>query len=338
MKNKWYILLFIVIIAISLFAFQYVAELLSDAPRSLSLETQYLLNLPACIFVGIVDFLIIVIVHKKLDNINNTMRIFIDLLLASVWVSGFGIAANYILSIILEEPWPEDYALLKMSLPVVLWNSMIVLLIEIFFYQQSQMEAEKKLAIIEKEKIQYQYETLKAQINPHFLFNSLNTLISEIEYNPENAVVFTQKLSDVYRYILKSQEQGLVTLRDELEFLDSYIYLHQVRLGKCIQLENKMTPTLLNKKIPSLTLQLLIENVIKHNIINMENPMVIHLDYSDKDQTLSVRNKIKLKKDVAKSGMGLKNLSARYLLICNLHITIIDDSEYFTVKIPLLNE
>ena len=76
-----------------------------------------------------------------------------------------------------------------------------------------------------------------------------------------------------------------------------------------------MTPTLLNKKIPSLTLQLLIENVIKHNIINMENPMVIHLDYSDKDQTLSVRNKIKLKKDVAKSGMGLKNLSARYLLI-----------------------
>lgn len=148
----------------------------------------------------------------------------------------------------------------------------------------------------------------------------------------------TRIVSPPLRYILKSQEQGLVTLRDELEFLDSYIYLHQVRLGKCIQLENKMTPTLLNKKIPSLTLQLLIENVIKHNIINMENPMVIHLDYSDKDQTLSVRNKIKLKKDVAKSGMGLKNLSARYLLICNLHITIIDDSEYFTVKIPLLNE
>ena len=160
--------------------------------------------------------------------------------------------------------------------------------------------------ILEESSIKAQYTALQNQLNPHFLFNSLNTLISEIEYNPENAVVFTQKLSDVYRYILKSQEQGLVTLRDELEFLDSYIYLHQVRLGKCIQLENKMTPTLLNKKIPSLTLQLLIENVIKHNIINMENPMVIHLDYSDKDQTLSVRNKIKLKKDVAKSGMGLK--------------------------------
>ena len=76
----------------------------------------------------------------------------------------------------------------------------------------------------------------------------MNTLISEIEYNPENAVVFTQKLSDVYRYILKSQEQGLVTLRNELEFLDSYIYLHQVRLGKCIQLENKIPPHVIEQE------------------------------------------------------------------------------------------
>ena len=160
---------------------------------------------------------------------------------------------------------------------------------------------------LEESSIKAQYTALQNQLI-HILFNSLNTLISEIEYNPENAVVFTQKLSDVYRYILKSQEQGLVTLRNELEFLDSYIYLHQVRLGKCIQLENKIPPTLLNKKIPSLTLQLLIENVIKHNIINMENPMVIHLDYSDKDQTLSVRNKIKLKKECCKIRNGTEEL------------------------------
>lgn len=152
MKNKWYILLFVLLIAVSLFAFQYVAELLSDAPRSLSLETQYLLNLPACILVGVIDFLIILVVHKRLSCVSNTMRVFVDLLLASVWVSIFGVVANYALSIILNEPWPEDYAILKMSLPVVLWNCMIVLLIEIFFYQQSQMEAEKKLALVEKER------------------------------------------------------------------------------------------------------------------------------------------------------------------------------------------
>ena len=240
----------------------------------------------------------------------------------------------------LELPFPFVLSSPGLRLIMIIWLVEIVIVslsITSAFYRQLVILHEKTMKL-EESSIKAQYTALQNQLNPHFLFNSLNTLISEIEYNPENAVVFTQKLSDVYRYILKSQEQGLVTLRDELEFLDSYIYLHQVRLGKCIQLENKMTPHCYNKKIPSLTLQLLIENVIKHNIINMENPMVIHLDYSDKDQTLSVRNKIKLKKDVAKSGMGLKNLSARYLLICNLHITIIDDSEYFTVKIPLLNE
>lgn len=245
-----------------------------------------------------------------------------------------------ICKVLLELPFPFVLSSPGLRLIMIIWLVEIVIVslsITSAFYRQLVILHEKTTKL-EESSIKAQYTALQNQLNPHFLFNSLNTLISEIEYNPENAVVFTQKLSDVYRYILKSQEQGLVTLRDELEFLDSYIYLHQVRLGKCIQLENKMTPTLLNKKIPSLTLQLLIENVIKHNIINMENPMVIHLDYSDKDQTLSVRNKIKLKKNVAKSGMGLKNLSARYLLICNLHITIIDDSEYFTVKIPLLNE
>lgn len=203
-----------------------------------------------------------------------------------------------ICKVLLELPFPFVLSSPGLRLIMIIWLVEIVIVslsITSAFYRQLVILHEKTMKL-EESSIKAQYTALQNQLNPHFLFNSLNTLISEIEYNPENAVVFTQKLSDVYRYILKSQEQGLVTLRDELEFLDSYIYLHQVRLGKCIQLENKMTPTLLNKKIPSLTLQLLIENVIKHNIINMENPMVIHLDYSDKDQTLSVRNKIKLKR------------------------------------------
>ena len=253
MKNKWYILLFIVLIAISLFAFQYVAELLSDAPRSLSLETQYLLNLPACIFVGIVDFLIIVIVHKRLDNINNTMRIFIDLLLASVWVSCFGIAANYILSIILEEPWPEDYALLKMSLPVVLWNSMIVLLIEIFFYQQSQMEAEKKLAIIEKEKIQYQYETLKAQINPHFLNNTLEIINWEARLaDNEQVCSMIEALSTMLDAAVGRDGRSQAPLSEELKYVDAYLYITKERLGERLTVSREIEKSMLGCQIPRL--------------------------------------------------------------------------------------
>ena len=277
---------------------------------------------------------------SSLFFIKKRNKLIINCILIAAILFFMNYATLTICKVLLELPFPFVLSSPGLRLIMIIWLVEIVIVslsITSAFYRQLVILHEKTTKL-EESSIKAQYTALQNQLNPHFLFNSLNTLISEIEYNPENAVVFTQKLSDVYRYILKSQEQGLVTLRDELEFLDSYIYLHQVRLGKCIQLENKMPPTLLNKKIPSLTLQLLIENVIKHNIINMENPMVIHLDYSDKDQTLSVRNKIKLKKDVAKSGMGLKNLSARYLLICNLHITIIDDSEYFTVKIPLLNE
>ena len=277
---------------------------------------------------------------SSLFFIKKRNKLIINCILIAAILFFMNYATLTICKVLLELPFPFVLSSPGLRLIMIIW------LVEIVIVSLSIMNAFYRQLVILHEKHEtgrkFHQSTIHGftkSIKYHnFLFNSLNTLISEIEYNPENAVVFTQKLSDVYRYILKSQEQGLVTLRDELEFLDSYIYLHQVRLGKCIQLENKMTPTLLNKKIPSLTLQLLIENVIKHNIINMENPMVIHLDYSDKDQTLSVRNKIKLKKDVAKSGMGLKNLSARYLLICNLHITIIDDSEYFTVKIPLLNE
>ena len=315
MKNKWYILLFIVLIAISLFAFQYVAELLSDAPRSLSLETQYLLNLPACIFVGIVDFLIIVIVHKRLDNINNTMRIFIDLLLASVWVSCFGIAANYFLSIILEEPWPEDYALLKMSLPVVLWNSMIVLLIEIFFYQQSQMEAEKKLAIIEKEKIQYQYETLKAQINPHFLFNSLNVLSSLAYSDAEKTNLFAKKLSGVYRY------------------LESYVFLEKIRFEDTLFIEIDEYDLYGTRLIIPVSLQLLVENAIKHNIATLKNPLIIRIGFTD--EGIMVSNNLQLRSSVDRGGVGLGNLEKQYALY-DKAIDIVESTTEFVVRVPFL--
>lgn len=333
MKNKWYILLFIVIIAISLFAFQYVAELLSDVPRSLSLETQYLLNLPACILVGIVDFLIIVIVHKRLRGINNMMRVFIDLLLASVWVSSFAMVTNYLLSIVLDEPWPEGYALLKMSLPVVLWNSMIVFLIEIFFYQQSQMEAEKKLAIIEKEKIQYQYETLKAQINPHFLFNSLNVLSSLAYSDAEKTNLFAKKLSGVYRYLLLTNNRPTVTLKEELAFLESYVFLEKIRFEDTLFIEIGENDLYGNRQIVPVSLQLLVENAIKHNIATLKSPLIIRIDVTDDGVTVS--NNLQLRSSVDKGGVGLRNLQKQYALN-DKEIDIVEDGAEFMVKLPFI--
>ena len=173
------------------------------------------------------------------------------------------------------------------------------------------LKLQQEAAALQKENNTARYTALQTQLNPHFLFNSLNTLISEIRYNPANAELFTQHLSDVYRYILQCQNQRLTTLREELEFLNSYIFLHRVRLG---------------------------ENVIKHNVIHMGKPMTIELFYLEKERELVVSNRMQAKKSATISGTGLKNLAARYRLLCNRDIVVENTLQKFTVKIPLLYE
>lgn len=203
---------------------------------------------------------------------------------------------------------------------------------------QHTLKLQRKATALQEENNIARYTALQNQLNPHFLFNSLNTLISEIRYNPQNAELFTQHLSDVYRYTLQCQQQRLASLRDELDFLDSYIFLHQVRLGDCIHIDNRIPASLNERKIPPLTLQLLAENVIKHNTIHANKPMTIELSYSEEDNRLIMRNPVRPKKCVVPSGHGLKNLSARYRLLCHRDISITCTPEYFTIQIPLLNE
>lgn len=203
---------------------------------------------------------------------------------------------------------------------------------------RNMLTLQQQAAALQKENNTARYTALQNQLNPHFLFNSLNTLIAEIRYNPKNAERFTQNLSDVYRYTLQCQEQQLVSLRAELEFLSSYIFLHQVRLGDCIHIDNRIPLALCEQKVPPLTLQLLAENVIKHNTIHSGKPMTIELSVSDDERSLLVSNPIRPKKGVAYSGVGLRNLSARYKLLCDRDIVIENEAESFTVKIPLLHE
>ena len=109
-------------------------------------------------------------------------------------------------------------------------------------------------------------------MNPHFLFNSLNTLVSEIEYNPVNAIEFTRNLADTYRYILYCQDKHTVELNEELQFLDTYVLLRKVRLGDCLQVDNRIADKFGETPVPPLSLQQLVEKVIKHNVISMKKP------------------------------------------------------------------
>ncbi len=183
-----------------------------------------------------------------------------------------------------------------------------------------------------------QYRALQNQLNPHFLFNSLNTLMAEIQYDPTNALHFTQHLSDVYRYVLQQSDRKMVSLREELAFLNSFIFLHRVRLGECLFIEKEIPDDTLDAKIPPLTLQLLAENVVKHNYIDEKNPMTIHLTAIDHGNTLAVSNKLQPKQETLASGKGLKNLSERYWLLCAQQINVKKTDTSFTVLIPLIHE
>ncbi|MEG1983585.1 MAG: histidine kinase [Alistipes sp.] len=201
---------------------------------------------------------------------------------------------------------------------------------------QDALTLQREATFLQQENNTARYTALQNQLNPHFLFNSLNTLIAEIEYEPKNAVVFTRNLSDVYRYVLQCQDKPLVSLADELAFVHSYLFLHEVRLGACIQFKMHLSDDDLESQLPPLTLQLLIENVIKHNTISLASPMTINVTVET--NTLVVSNTINLRKNAISTGIGLKNLANRCTLILGREIEIIKTDQLFTVKIPLLYE
>ena len=201
---------------------------------------------------------------------------------------------------------------------------------------QATLRLQQQAADLQKENNTARYTALQNQLNPHFLFNSLNTLIAEIEYDPANAVHFTKNLSNVYRYVLQCQEKPLITLGEELEFMKAYLFLHKVRLGDCIHCDTDIPQDELDRLLPPLTLQLLIENVIKHNSIMPGKPMSIRIGLEG--DYLVVSNPIHPRKSTTSEGVGLRNLANRCKLLTGKEIGISEKYGVFTVKIPLSYE
>jgi len=188
---------------------------------------------------------------------------------------------------------------------------------------------------LKREQLALQYETLKSQVNPHFLFNNLNSLTSLINSNPEKAIDFVKKLSEVYRYVLDQKDHELVALETELKFVESYIYLHQIRFGA--NLEVQMNVDAKGFKVIPLSVQLLVENAIKHNEISDKKPLSIRL-YTNDDQYLIVENILQKKSGSEGSGMGIQNISDRYGFFTDKKVLITFNSERFKVSIPMLTD
>lgn len=202
-------------------------------------------------------------------------------------------------------------------------------------WQTSLLDAEH----FKQEKLKADYRVLQNQVNPHFLFNSLNALISEIKHNPNTAVEFTRKLSKVYRYVLQSKNHDLITVDKELEFIKSYIFLHKVRIGDALEYSVNISEEALGMQIPPLTLQILVENAIKHNVANEENVLRISIAIaSDSDRQLIVSNNLQAIENVDSTFTGLSNLSKRFELLKQDGFSYGEQEERYVVTIPLIDE
>ena len=329
MKHKKNIFYFILIITVFLLAFQWMSNLLGSNQTNVSMFKRFLVNLPACIIIAVLDILIIHTIHKKIKFKHNAVRIIINILLTALMAVLFTAGVNLILFGI------ETYShnVIETSLPLVLWNSIVILVIEIFLSIQRQIETEKKLVDMEKEKIQYQYEMLKAQINPHFLFNSFNVLSSLAYIDAEKTNLFAKKMSMVYRYLLITNERPTVALQEELNFLESYIFLEQIRFENAMFVEINNNGTNINKQIIPVSLQLLVENALKHNITTTNNPLYIKIEITD--EWVIISNNLQLRGSVDKGGVGLKNLQNQYALY-DKKIDIEQTEREFIVKIPYI--
>ena len=202
-----------------------------------------------------------------------------------------------------------------------------------YYTRLKQTEAEKKQ--LEKEKLWSQLENLNQQVNPHFLFNTLNSLSSLVTEDPAEAEKFLNEMSKVYRYLLDNNKHELVTLQTELKFIRSFYELLQLRYGKGIELSWPVSTAYDNYLVPPLTLQLLVENAVKHNTTSKESPLKIEI--LTENTRLVVKNNLQKKTTKPLSHkIGLNNIAARYQLMAQEDIIVKEADSCFIVSLPLI--
>lgn len=215
-------------------------------------------------------------------------------------------------------------------------SGVVVLIYEMFYFYYRWHQASLETQQLKTQQIFTQLEVLKSQISPHFLFNSLNTLVTLISENQQTAIEFTQKLSEVYRYILQHKDKELVRLSTELEFIRSYVYLLQMRFSDNLQVDYSVDEEHYNKYVAPLTLQMLVENAIKHNVVSKTHPLHIEI-YTENGTTLIVKNQLQQKNAQQNSTKtGLENIRKRYHYLTNKSIEVITTQTSFLVAIPLI--
>jgi len=261
--------------------------------------------------------------------------------LGAVVVSMLSIIFLRLVTVLFINKQTWSYFIQNESIFVYYYSLLITLVVVLVFYVVNFYRVITKQSITKHQTIAKtetaKFETLKSQLDPHFLFNSLNVLTALIEENPKQAERFTTKLSKVYRYVLEQKNKDLIPLSDELEFAKTYMDLLKMRFEGVLQFEFPELSTNDVNKIVPLSLQLLLENAVKHNAITEQNPLIIKIEI-DKG-ALIVTNNFNTKKTLKKgAGVGLQNIIERYALVTQKQVSITKTPSIFSVSLPLLTQ
>ncbi len=260
----------------------------------------------------------------------------------SVLMFIFTVTANTVMGIFTKEVFKDEHLHLNETDVVIHSNSaalfstiMIIAVYESIYFMHQLRHSVEETENLKRENLNAQLETLRTQVNPHFLFNNLNTLVSLIPENQKHAVDFVQQLSKVYRHILDVKDEKSILLKEELDVLKAYAFLLQTRFGNNLQVNINVPQDKLHKKIVPLSLQLLMENAIKHNIVSSTRPLLINI--FTENGSLIMDNNLQMKNQISEStGIGLDNIRNRYKLLGNKEVKVTETDTNFTVSIPLI--
>jgi two-component system, LytTR family, sensor kinase len=264
----------------------------------------------------------------------------------AVFMVLFTVVLNSALSLVFDDVFRDEGVLLpylqSVSDKLISANSaalfctiMVMAVYESVYFMSELRKSVQETESLKRESLSAQLNALRTQVNPHFLFNNLNTLVSVIPENQQQAVDFVQQLSKVYRHILDVRDEESIPLKDELDVLRAYSFLLKTRFGDNIQVQIDVPAEKLQQKIVPLSLQILMENAIKHNIVSASRPLKI--DVFAQNGSLVVRNNLQMKNQLSEStGIGLENIRNRYRLLGNRTVEVTNNGEDFTVSVPLI--
>lgn len=230
--------------------------------------------------------------------------------------------------------------------PDVTWKIAILLVVFLFIYNviYALLYAYQHYAVAqldelkrERKQLELQFEALKGQISPHYLFNSLNTISSLLFKDIQSAEQFIRRLAETYQYVLSTQNKKYVSLREELDFVQSYYYLLRIRFQQQLHVEINIPANILDTKIPPLTLQMLIENAVKHNTFTSDEKLLIYIMAQDNTYLKVMNTKTGMLGNVPSFRVGLENIRQRYHFLTDKQV-LVENKEKFIVSLPVLSQ